>query len=81
MARQEHHPEDKRKDKDPNEGEGNKTYAKKYNREATGFEGRDEAARKAKEAVESDEDEELEAAEREGKRHIAEEDPEVRGED
>jgi hypothetical protein len=64
-----------------NQGEGNKTAARDYNRNATEHarSGKsDPAARDAEKAVEGG-DAGLEEAEHEGKSHIAEEDPEVRG--
>jgi hypothetical protein len=64
-----------------NEGEGNRTAARNYNREQQNFvrTGKvEEKAHEAKEAVEGKEREELERAEAEGKRHSAGEDPEVK---
>lgn len=64
-----------------NEGEGNRTAARNYNAEQQRFvkSGKvDEKAREAKQAVEGKDRAELERAEAEGKRHIAEEDPEVK---
>jgi hypothetical protein len=64
-----------------NQGEGNKTAAREYNREATEHakSGKvDEAAREAEDALGGDEARELRKAEEEGKAHIAEEDPELR---
>jgi hypothetical protein len=63
-----------------NEGEGNRTAARNFNEKQQRFtkSGKvEEKAREAEKAVESDEAKELERAETEGKRHIAEEDPEV----
>lgn len=63
-----------------NEGEGNRTAARNYNREQQNFVRKGkvgEKAHEAKEAVEGKEREELERAEAEGRRHIAEEDPEI----
>jgi hypothetical protein len=58
------------KPRDPNEGEGNRTAARRYNR-ATEEYGRsghvDEAARAAKKALDGPEREELERAEREAR--------------
>jgi hypothetical protein len=64
-----------------NQGEGNKTAAREYNRDATEHarSGKSEpAAKDAQAAVEADESGELQRAEDEGRRHIAEEDPELR---
>jgi hypothetical protein len=64
-----------------NEGEGNRTAARRYNREQEQFvkSGRvEERARDAAEAIEGPERDELEAAEAIGKDHIAEEDPAIR---
>lgn len=62
-----------------NEGEGNKTAARRYNKDQQDFvkSGQvDDAAERAKHAVESDEGDELEQAEEEGRSHarLAEED-------
>jgi hypothetical protein len=57
--------------KQPNEGEGNRTAAKEYNRKTEEFtrSGKVEPnAEKAKQAVDGNEREELENAEREGRR-------------
>jgi hypothetical protein len=62
-----------------NEGEGNRTAAKAYNKGVQDFvkSGRvDKAAKEAEKAVEGAEREELDAAEREGKSHAREFDPE-----
>jgi hypothetical protein len=66
-----------------NEGEGSRTAARNFNREEQNFirKNKDKVAdkaREAEEAIEGEEREELERAEAEGKRHIAEEDPEVK---
>jgi hypothetical protein len=64
-----------------NQGEGNRTAARNYNREQRNFirKGRvEDKAREAEKAIEGPEREELERAEAEGKRHIAEEDPEIK---
>ena len=63
-----------------NEGEGNRTAARRFNKAQQEFvkKGKvEEKAREAEHALEGDAREELERAEEEGKRHIAEEDPEV----
>lgn len=60
-----------------NEGEGSKTAARRYDKKAERYSGDEPEAREAREAVDSDEGEELEEAEREGKKHAAEEDPEL----
>ena len=63
-----------------NEGEGNRTAARNYNAEQQRFvkSGKvEEKAREAERAFEGKERAELERAEAEGKRHIAEEDPEI----
>ena len=63
-----------------NEGEGNRTAARNFNEKQKDFvkSGKvDEKAREAEQAVEGDERKELERAEAEGKRHVAEEDPEL----
>jgi hypothetical protein len=60
-----------------NEGEGNKTAARRYNEDQQEFvkEGRvDEAAKKARDAVEGKEGDELEQAEEEGRSHAREAD-------
>jgi hypothetical protein len=62
-----------------NEGEGNRTAAKAYNKGVQDFvkSGRvDKAAKDAERAVEGSEHDELEAAERKGKSHAKEFDPE-----
>ena len=65
-----------------NEGEGNKTAAREYNRETTEFaksgqvEGK---AREAKQALEGREGEELRKAEREGQSHAHGEDKLLKG--
>jgi hypothetical protein len=64
-----------------NEGEGNKTAAREYNEAQHKFakSGQvEEKAREAEKAVEGPEREELEKAERVGKSHVAEEDPQVK---
>ena len=64
-----------------NEGEGNKTAAREYNKGTTEFaksgqvEGK---AREAKRAVDGPEGEKLRAAEREGQSHSHGEDPQLR---
>ena len=61
-----------------NEGEGNRTAARRYNEavERTVKGGKvEEQARAAEQALEGAEGEELAHAEAEGKRHVAEEDP------
>ncbi|HUK59693.1 MAG TPA: hypothetical protein VLV50_10725 [Stellaceae bacterium] len=63
-----------------NEGEGNRTAARRYDKAQQEFVKRgkvEEKARESERAVERDERKELERAEQEGRRHIAEEDPEV----
>jgi hypothetical protein len=71
----------KRKPAQPrNEGEGNRTAAEEYNRAQQRFvkSGKvGEKARDALEALEAERDE-IEHAELVGKRHIAEEDPQVK---
>jgi hypothetical protein len=65
-----------------NEGEGNKTAAKEYNRETSAFatSGRvDGKAKEAKKAVDGPEGAELRKAEEKGKSHSHGEDPELRG--
>jgi hypothetical protein len=64
-----------------NEGEGNRTAARRYNEAQKRFvrSGKvEEKAHAAEEAMEGKERKELERAEAVGKRHIAEEDPEVK---
>ncbi len=66
---------------EPNEGEGNRTAARRYNEAQQRFVRKgevEEKAREAERALDGDERGELERAEGEGKRHIAEEDPEVK---
>ena len=61
-----------------NEGEGNKTAAREYNREQQAFvkSGKVEGkAREAEDAIDSDEGEDLREAERKGKSHSHGEDP------
>lgn len=72
---------DKKENTQRNEGEGNRTAAREYNQAQRDFarsgkvEESGKAARKAVEGVEADE---LRDAELVGKRHAAEEDPEVK---
>ena len=70
-----------KKDKaQPNEGEGNRTAAREYNQAQQDFARSGKVEEKAKEArksVEGVEADELRDAELVGKRHAAEEDPEV----
>lgn len=64
-----------------NEGEGNRTAARHFNAEQQRFARSGKVGKKAREAekaLEGPEREELEHAEALGKRHIAEEDPEVK---
>jgi hypothetical protein len=64
-----------------NEGEGNKTAAREYNKATTDFaqSGKVEGkAREAKDAVDGAEGEELRAAERKGQSHSHGEDPELK---
>ena len=64
-----------------NEGEGNRTAARQFNRQQQEFARSVKAEEKAKEAekaVEGSEGEKLREAELIGKRHAAEEDPEVK---
>jgi hypothetical protein len=66
--------------KPDNQGEGNRDSAKRYNERVQEHvrSGRsDQAAEDARHDVEGDDAEALREAEREGKKHIAEEDPEV----
>lgn len=61
-----------------NEGEGNKTAARRYNKAQKEFAEKgqvDQKAREAEKALEGDEGRELERAEAEGKRHSHGEDP------
>ena len=71
-----------KKDKtQPNEGEGNRTAAREYNQAQQDFarSGKvQEKAKEARKAVEGVEADELSDAELIGKRHAAEEDPEVK---
>jgi hypothetical protein len=75
--------DDKRKGKPAkprNEGEGNRTAAEEYNRAQRRFvkSGKvEDKAREALEALEAERDE-IEHAELVGKRHVAEEDPQVK---
>jgi hypothetical protein len=67
---------------EPNEGEGNRTAARKYNRATERFiqSGKvEKSAREAERARDGAERKEMDEAEAIGKRHIAEEDPEVKG--
>jgi hypothetical protein len=62
------------------EGEGNRTAAREYNEATRKFiqSGRvDASAKDAERALDSPERKDLEAAEKEGLRHVAEEDPAV----
>ncbi|HJT06329.1 MAG TPA: hypothetical protein VJ747_05365 [Stellaceae bacterium] len=71
----------KKHDTQQNEGEGNRTAAREYNHAQRDFvdSGKvDEKAKAARKAVEGVEAEELHDAELIGKRHVAEEDPEVK---
>jgi hypothetical protein len=64
-----------------NEGEGNKTAAREYNKAQTEFAKSGEVegkAREAERAIDSSEGAKLRAAEREGKSHSHGEDPELR---
>ena len=64
-----------------NEGEGNRTAAREYNRAQRDFarSGKvEESAKSARKAVEGVEAGELHDAELVGKRHVAEEDPEIK---
>ena len=64
-----------------NEGEGNRTAAREYNHAQRDFarSGKvEESAKAARQAVEGGEADELRDAELIGKRHVAEEDPEVK---
>jgi hypothetical protein len=70
--------------KPDNEGEGSKSAARRYNDRAEEHvrSGKsDDAAEQAREDVDGPDGEELRKAEAEGKRHIAEEDPEVEARD
>jgi len=68
--------------KPENQGEGNRDAARRYN-EAVKKHAQsgqsDDAAQKAREDLEGPAAEELRGAEREARKHIAEEDPEVEG--
>ncbi len=64
-----------------NEGEGNKTAAREYNKATTDFakSGRvEEQAKAARKAVDGPEGEDLRQAEAEGKRHSHGEDPKLK---
>ena len=64
-----------------NEGEGNRTAARRYNEAQKRFvrSGKvEDKAHEAEEAMEGEERKELERAEAVGKRHVAEEDPEIK---
>jgi hypothetical protein len=66
--------------KQRDEGEGNRTAARRFDKAEQAFVKRgkvEEKAREAERALEGDERRELERAEQEGRRHIAGEDPEV----
>lgn len=66
--------------KSPNEGEGNRTAAKEYNKSQKDFakSGKvEDAAKKAREAVEGSEGEELREAEEKGRSQARETDPAV----
>jgi hypothetical protein len=70
--------DEKPKTPQPNEGEGNRTAAKAYNRDTQRFveSGRVEAkAREAQQAVDGPEGDALKRAEAEGRRHSHGEDP------
>lgn len=73
---------DKKKDKaERNEGEGNRTAARQYNKAQQKFvrSGAAESkGREARKALEGEEGAELRDAELVGKRHAAEEDPEIK---
>lgn len=74
--------DDKRKNGQRNEGEGNKTAAREYNRDTTAFaksgqvEGK---AHEAEQAIEGKQADELRKAEREGKSHSHGEDRLLKG--
>ncbi len=73
--------DDKKTAGERNEGEGNRTAARQYNEAQQSFvrSGRvEKKAREAEAALEGKEKQELERAEAEGKRHEAEEDPQVK---
>jgi hypothetical protein len=64
----------------PNEGEGNRTAARRYNEAQRRFvrSGQvEEKAREAKKALEGSEQREMERAEAVGKRHMKAEDPQI----
>lgn len=74
--------EEKPQDGQRNEGEGNKTAAREYNRETTAFtkSGQVEAkAREAEQAMEGKEADEMRKAEREGQSHSHGEDRLLKG--
>jgi hypothetical protein len=65
----------------PNEGEGNHTAARRFNRDEQAFvrSGKvEKKAREAAKALDGDEKHELARAEHDGKRHVHEEDPAVK---
>ena len=69
--------------KDKNQGEGDRESARRYNenvKEHIDSGKSEEAAERARRDIEGPEAEELSRAEQEGKKRIAEEDPEVTGE-
>ena len=72
---------EKKDNTQPNEGEGNRTAAREYNQAQQDFarSGKvQEKAKEARKAVEGVEADSLRDAELVGKRHAAEEDPEVK---
>jgi len=72
---------DKKHNIQRNEGEGNRTAAREYNHAQQDFadSGKvEEKAKAARKAVEGGEAKELHDAELIGKRHVAEEDPEIK---
>ncbi len=72
---------EKKQQDQQNEGEGNRTAARRYNKEQQRFvrSGKvEEKAKEAERAVEGKEGEALRDAELVGKRHAAEEDPEIK---
>jgi hypothetical protein len=72
---------DKKRNPQRNEGEGNRTAAREYNQAQRDFarSGKvKESAKAARKAVEGVEADELRDAELVGKRHVADEDPEVK---
>jgi hypothetical protein len=74
-------PQNVQKDAQANEGEGNRTAARQFNQAQQGFARSGKVEQKAKEAeraVEGKEGEALREAELVGKRHAAEEDPQVK---